>query len=143
MRRTHFFARSNLVFARDAGDVWALYRLVGRSYPGLSVRRKIELKEELESFAYSVEADFQLLRVARPWSADEYADRVLATADPRHGHREEFEAYVDEQREALARRGIGSPRALPRRQARRRGDRPRGAGRSMAEALGGRRALRR
>jgi hypothetical protein len=109
MRRTHYYARSNLVFARDAGDVWALYRVIGRSYPGLSVRRKIELKEELEAFAYTIEADFQLLRVARPWSAEAYAERALTTIDPRHGHEGAFRAYIDEQRELLGGRGSVRP----------------------------------
>lgn len=53
--RPHFFIHGNLVFASGPDDAWAGYRLEGRSYPGLSVNRKLELKSQLESFAYAIE----------------------------------------------------------------------------------------
>ncbi len=52
--RTH----GNLVFARGPDDPQAAYRLDGQSYPGLSLSRKVKLKERLEAFAYNIEADF-------------------------------------------------------------------------------------
>lgn len=100
MKAPHHFVHGNLVF-RTAEDVWAGYRLDGQSYPGLSLNRKVELKERIETFAYGIEADFQLIRSARRWSADEYAERALSTLDAKRGHRAEFTAYIDAQRRRL------------------------------------------
>ena len=50
------------------------------SYAGLTANAKHETLERLAGFAHSVEADFQLLRVASPWSPTEYAK---AAADAR------------------------------------------------------------
>lgn len=111
MRRPYWFVRGNLIFCRDAGDVWALYRLVGESYAGLSAQRKIALKEQIEGFAYAVESDFQLLRIGRSWSPESYAERALATLDsrPGHGHRERFTDYLDGHRRELELRGVVRP----------------------------------
>jgi hypothetical protein len=108
VRPAHYFLHGNLVW-RSPEDVWAAYRLDGHSYPGLSLNRKVELKERFERFAYSVEADFQLIRAARRWSADEYAERALATLDTERGHPDAFRAYLDEQRQRLAAREVVRP----------------------------------
>ena len=50
--------------------------------------RKVEVGERLEALAYTIEADFQILRVARRFDAAAYVRRALATLDPRHGHRD-------------------------------------------------------
>lgn len=105
-RAPHYFLHGNLVFARGVDDAWAAYRLDGESYPGLSLKRKLELKERLEAFAYFVEADFQLIRTAREWSADSYVERALATLDPRHGHPQEFQSLLEADRERLAGRHV-------------------------------------
>lgn len=107
-RRPHCFLHGNLVW-RSAEDVWAAYRLEGESYPGLSLNRKLELKERIEAFAYAIETDFQLIRSARSWSVDRYAERALATLDPRRGHPDAFRAYLDEHRRRLAARRIVRP----------------------------------
>ena len=54
--------------------------------------RKIEVGERLEALAYTIEADFQILRVARAFDADAYVRRALSTLDPRHGHRRALRA---------------------------------------------------
>lgn len=109
----YWYLRGNLVFRRDGGEVWALYRLAGRSYAGLSIRRKLELKDELEGFAYAIETDFQLLRIARPFSADAYLDRALTTLDsrPGHGHPQRFRALLESDRDRLRRREVVRPEA--------------------------------
>jgi AAA-like domain len=109
VRAPHYFLHGNLVFARGPDDAWAGYRLEGESYPGLSLNRKLELKERVEAFAYNVEADFQLLRRSRAWSAEDYAERALTTLDRRRGHAAEFEAMIKRHREVLAARRIVRP----------------------------------
>lgn len=107
-RAPHYFLHGNLVW-RTPDDVWAAFKLDGHSYPGLSLNRKVELKERIESFAYAIETDFQLLRSGREWSADIYAERAMTTVDPRRGHAEAFRALVDEHRSRLSARGVVRP----------------------------------
>lgn len=109
MRRPHYFLQGNLVFGAGPDDAWAAYRLEGQSYPGLSVNRKIELKSRIESFAYAIEADFQLVRCSREWSAADYARRAEHTLAPNTGHREAFADYLSCQRERLAKRRLVRP----------------------------------
>lgn len=108
LRSPHYFLHGNLVW-RSPDDTWAGYRLEGQSYPGLSLNRKVELKERIEAFAYAIETDFQLIRSAREWSADRYAERALTTLDPRQGHPEAFRAYLEEHRRRLASRRVVWP----------------------------------
>ena len=91
VRPPHYFFWANLVL-RTPSDAWAVYQLEGQSYPGLSESRKIEVGERLEALAYTLESDFQILRVARAFDAEAYVRRALSTLDPRHGHRERFAA---------------------------------------------------
>lgn len=93
-RSPHYFLWGNLVFASGPEDAWGAYRLEGESYPGLSLARKLELKDRISAFAYGVEADFQLIRTSRAWDPDSYRERALATLDRRAGHRERFEALL-------------------------------------------------
>ncbi|GIK77726.1 MAG: hypothetical protein BroJett022_14160 [Actinomycetes bacterium] len=93
-RAPHYFLWGNLVFGQGPDDAWAAYRLEGESYPGLSLARKIELKDRISAFAYGVEADFQLVRTSRAWDPDSYRERALATLDRRAGHGERFEALL-------------------------------------------------
>jgi AAA domain-containing protein len=109
MRQPLTFAYRNLVFGRGADDVWALYRLGTVSYDGLPDAQKRELLYDLASFAYGLEADFQLLRVTRQWSVDEYLRSAALTLDGRHGDREQWKAHLGEHREQLAGREIAEP----------------------------------
>ena len=71
MRRAPIrFVYRNLVFGSGRDDVWGLYRLATRSYPGLPVTGKLEVLAQLAAFAATIEADFQLLRVSRAWSGE-------------------------------------------------------------------------
>jgi hypothetical protein len=100
VRPPHYFFWGNLVL-RTPTDAWAVYELDGHSYPGLSEGRKIEVGERLEALAYSIESDFQILRIARSFDAAAYVRRALATLDPRHGHRARFERHLGEHRAAF------------------------------------------
>jgi hypothetical protein len=108
VRRPHHFFWSNVIL-RTPSEAWAVYELAGQSYPGLSEPGKIEVGERLEALAYTLEADFQILRVARAFDAGTYARRARSTLDPRHGHRERFEAHIGEHRAAFERRGVLRP----------------------------------
>jgi hypothetical protein len=46
---------------------------------------------QLEGFVHRIQADFQILRIARPWSIREYVSSTWRTFDRRHGSSEEVE----------------------------------------------------
>jgi hypothetical protein len=79
------FAYRNVVFAADARDPWAVYRIHTTSYAGLPVNEKLALLSRLAAFAAAVETDFQVLRVSRGWSAADYAASARQTLDAEHG----------------------------------------------------------
>ena len=108
MRSPHHFFWGNLVL-RTPSEAWAVYRLEGHSYPGLSERRKIEVAELLEALAYAIETDFQILRISRSFDAAAYVRGALGTLDPRHGHRERFERHLNEHRAVFEERGALRP----------------------------------
>jgi hypothetical protein len=103
VRPPHYFFWGNLVL-RTASEAWAVYELEGQSYPGLSEQRKIEVGERLEALAYSISADFQILRIARTFDAAAYERRAMATLDPRHGMKDRFKAHLAEHRSEFERR---------------------------------------
>lgn len=106
MRAPHHFFWGNLVL-RTPTDAWAVYQLTGQSYPGLSEQRKIEVGSRLEALAYSIEADFQIMRVSRAFDSTLYARRALATVDRRFGHSERFADHLAEHVAALESRRAG------------------------------------
>ena len=85
------FIYGNIVFGRDLGDAWALYKLSSRSYAGLSTGRKLEVMGQLEGLVHRVSADFQILRVGRRFSVPAYLASTWRTFDARHGSAEEVE----------------------------------------------------
>jgi len=91
---------SNLVIARDLRDVWAVFRIRGRSYRSEPRRKQRALVEQLEAFCWGVEADFQILRVSRRWDAEGYV-RALRERTPRRAHRELWLSYLERQRELV------------------------------------------
>ena len=108
MRPPHYFFWANLVL-RTPTDAWAVYELEGQSYPGLSDQRKVEVGERLEALAYTLESDFQVLRIARAFDAAAYERHALSTLDPHHGKRERFECHLAEHRSEFERRGALRP----------------------------------
>ena len=109
MRQPITFAYRNIVFGRDLGDAWALYRVQAQSYDGLSVDEKKELLALIAGFAYGIEADFQLLRVSRAWPLDEYLAQARELVDPDHGDPEHHELFLAEQADELATRELWRP----------------------------------
>jgi hypothetical protein len=110
MRQPITFIYRNLVFGGSGrDDVWAVYRLGTHSYAGKTRAQKVELLSLIASFAYSIEADFSVLRVSRPWSVLRYALDAEAAADYRHVHREEFAAHLHAQRDRLADHAVQMP----------------------------------
>jgi hypothetical protein len=104
VRSPHYFFSGNLVL-RTPSEAWAVYRLEGSSYPGLSEARKIEVGERLEALAYTLEADFQILRIACGFDGSAYQARALATLDARYGNRELFTRHLSDHQVAFERRG--------------------------------------
>ena len=101
MKQPIRFIYENLVFGETLDDSWATFRLRTQSYSGLTVAGKRELLSLVASCAYSLEADFSILRVSRPWSVEGYATGVRAGADPRHLRAQHLDEYLDNHREAL------------------------------------------
>lgn len=110
------FIYGNVVFGADLGDAWGLYRLAPQSYAGLSVGRKLEVMAELEALAHGLGADFQILRVGRRFSVEEYLASAWLTFDRRHGaaaeierRRVAFERLLDAHAAAIAERETVRP----------------------------------
>jgi hypothetical protein len=103
------FVYRNLVFGDHVDDVWAVYRVATRSYAGLTRADKREHLALLASFASAIECDFTLLRVARPWSLDQYLAGVEAVSDPRHVRRQLMDEQLQAQREWLGDRVSNRP----------------------------------
>ncbi|HEY5053452.1 MAG TPA: hypothetical protein VII45_08595, partial [Solirubrobacterales bacterium] len=85
------FIYGNIVFGRDLGDAWAVYKLASQSYAGLSTGRKLEVMGQLEGLVHRISADFQILRIARRFSVRQYLASTWQTFDRRHGSAEEIE----------------------------------------------------
>jgi hypothetical protein len=100
-KRLYTHMVNNVVFGATLHDAWAVYKLRNTSYPGLTFDRKIDVKDHLEGFAYRVAADFQVLRVSREWSVQQYLAGALRTMDPKHGHSELWRAYLEQHRHVL------------------------------------------
>jgi hypothetical protein len=84
------FIYGNIVFGRDLGDAWAVYKLGSQSYAGLSTGRKLEVMGQMEGLVHRIAADFQILRIARRFSVREYLASTWRTFDHRHGSAEEI-----------------------------------------------------
>lgn len=95
MRAPLTFAWRNLVFCSSISDVWALFRVHTRSYPGLPASSKVDVLGMLAGFASSVERDFQLLRVTRAWSTDDYLAVARAGLDARYADVDRLDALLD------------------------------------------------
>lgn len=109
MRQPLTFAWGNLVWGQDADDAWALYRVGTESYPGMSPAGKRDLLGALSGFAFSIGADFQLLRVSRSWSVDDYREAVQSLADDRTAHAAELADYAALHHGRLRSRRVACP----------------------------------
>lgn len=95
------FVHGNIIYGADLFDPHALYRLPVESYPGLSVNRKMEVLEGFQAFIQATDADFKVIRIARPWSVKEYISAAWQTFDRRNGSVEELERRKQEFRHIL------------------------------------------
>src|ERR671930_2271911 len=105
------FMYGNLVWGPYGDEVWAVYALEMHSYEGRPRRGKIDLMSDLADAADGLEADFQLLRISRQWSLEDYAAGADATVDARHGQLAEWRAGIDAQRARMAGRAMARPEA--------------------------------
>lgn len=91
----------NLVVGRTRTDPWAVYRVHEGGQSDLSPGVTHEAQPVIELLGHGLDADFSLLRIARPWSIDQYALGVEAVADIRYVRRHVLQRYVGAQRAAL------------------------------------------
>lgn len=110
MRAPVTFAYRNVVFGLG-GEPWALFRLQAVPYPGRPDDRKRDLFGQLAAWAGAIERDFQLIRVNRPWSVDEYVGSAGAVFDPEHGHAGPWGELLDVHRRALSVEAAAVPQA--------------------------------
>jgi hypothetical protein len=103
------FVYGNLVWGPFSDEVWAVYGLEMQSYEGRPRRGKLDLMGDLADAADGLEADFQLLRITRQWSLEDYVAGADATVDARHGHPAEWRAQLDAQRARLEGRAVARP----------------------------------
>ena len=103
------FMYRNLVWGRYSDEVWAVYGLEMQSYEGRPRRGKVDLMGDLADAADGLDADFQLLRISRQWSIEDYVAGADATVDARHGHPTEWRAVIDAQRARLDTRAVARP----------------------------------
>jgi AAA-like domain len=103
------YVHENIVFSGSIKEPWALYRLDTKSYPGLPTASKLDLMAHLRSFAYFLEADFQILRVSRKFSVDDYVNGAMRTMSTRRGHQLLFEPYLRQHRDVLSGRHLARP----------------------------------
>ena len=109
MKALYTHMTNNIIFGTDTRDAWALYRLGNISYPGLTNNRKEEVKSHLEGFAYRIGADFQVMRVSRSWSVNDYLSGAMHTLDPRRGHARAWREYLERHRHALTQNNTSRP----------------------------------
>jgi hypothetical protein len=102
------YAYGNCLFRQGLTDAWALFALESHSYESLSVEAKREAFGRLLCALEGLEADFQLLRVTRPWDLDRYVHDVLDGGPARH--RGLRERYLAEHRRRLV--GVGPARPV-------------------------------
>lgn len=102
MRAPLTFAWRNVLFgAGGKQDAWALFRLELTAYPGLPVNGKLGVLSQLAAWTVAAEADFQVLRVTRPWSQEQYRHDALAGADPDFSLAGRLKRLVDEHTSAI------------------------------------------
>jgi hypothetical protein len=109
MKRPISFIHRNIIFREDPDEAWAVYRLPTRSYAGLPSAGKREVLSALAALACGLEADFSLLRVARPWDVEHYLLGVLTTTEVRYVHRQLLNRFLAHQRSALRNRASHAP----------------------------------
>lgn len=105
------FIHGNLVFGHGPGEVWGIYRVGMRSYPGLATRDKIGVLSDLASMLYHLERDCQILRVSRPWSTSEYLRQAWDGRDARTSHDQALSTYLQTHESVLDGSHINRPEA--------------------------------
>jgi hypothetical protein len=110
------FIYGNCVFACGLNDPWAAFALELSSYAWLDEEAKRARFLSLIGALEAVEADVQILRVSRCWSAERYAqmlrDEQHTWSPGARGHTRAFASYVNQHVEHLAEAAVGEPLAF-------------------------------
>jgi AAA-like domain len=101
------YVYGNCLFRREGSDAWALFAVPTHTYASLPVERKRDAFLRLIAAFETLEADFQILRVASSWDRERYANALAGLAGP--AHREQHLRYVEEHRTRLRNIGHGQP----------------------------------
>jgi len=94
------FVYGNCVFASGLNDPWAAFAVQTASYEWLSEEAKRSRLLALLGALDAIEADVQIVRVAKPWDVDRYLSDLEETAAP-GAHGSARERYVAEHAQRL------------------------------------------
>lgn len=101
------FVYGNLIFGASLDDVWAAFSVQSRSYEWLSEEVKRTRLLTLVAALEAVEADVQIVRVARAWDLDGYLRDLERIGDG--SHERAMRRYAAEHGERLGDVGIAQP----------------------------------
>jgi hypothetical protein len=99
----------NLVFGASLGDVWAAFAVPSTSYEWLPQEGKRSRMLELLAALQTLEADVQIVRVARRWDLDRYVEECAEQSAGPHAHPRACANYASEHAERLLDVGIARP----------------------------------
>jgi AAA-like domain len=109
MRPPISFVYGNLVFGASLDDVWAAFAVPSASYEWLPQESKRSRMLALLAALQTLEADVQILRVARQWDLQRYAEECAEQSVGRHAHPRACVAYAKEHAERLRDIGVARP----------------------------------
>jgi hypothetical protein len=99
----------NLVFGASLDDVWAAFAVPGASYEWLPEEGKRSRMLALLAALQTLEADVQIVRVARRWDLSRYVEECAEHSRGPHAHPHVCAAYAREHAERLLDIGIARP----------------------------------
>lgn len=97
------------MFAEGLRDGWAAFAVPTSAYQWLPEDGKRTRLLELLGAIEAIEADFQILRVARRWRLDVYVSELKTEGVRAHAHARASSAYLDEHRRRLRDVGWAEP----------------------------------
>lgn len=109
MKQPISFIYGNLVFGANLDDVWAAFAVPSASYEWLPQDSKRSRMLALLATLQTLEADVQIVRVARKWDLQSYTEECAQQSTGEHAHPDACAAYAKEHAERLQAVGVAQP----------------------------------